>query len=51
MASTYKLWKETQWQEVTWYLAAPGNSIFGRYATKKEAMADARKYGLKVEQE
>ena len=51
MASTYKLWKETQWNETTWYLAAPGNSIFGRYATKKEAVVDARKYGIKFVQD
>lgn len=47
--SVYKLWKETSWGETLWFLAAPNCSPFGRYETKAEALKDAKRYGLKID--
>jgi hypothetical protein len=46
--SIYKLYRMREWGEAYWMLAADGSSPFGRYDTKAEAMADARRYNLTV---
>ena len=47
-SSAYDLFRVKEWGEIKWVLAKPGNSVFGYYSTKSEALTDAKLYKLNV---